>query len=169
MMIDWNSNIVRNLIDLFGATAILVGLIFVGLELRQNTAAVQSTALQNQTTESTSYLMSMANNPDLTRIWLKAANTPEDLDEVEKARLQFFIRAQWFRYQSSFQEWRAGTLSDEAWSVYAKFICQSTEDRYSAGGAKIRRSTWHNHRGALSTQLVEYVENCWGTKSSVAN
>jgi len=68
---------VKTLVELGGAGAVLLGLIFVCLELRQNTAAVEAAALQELTDASTDYLLALAGNAELTRIWFIGSTDPE--------------------------------------------------------------------------------------------
>ena len=52
----------RGLFELAGAGAVLLGLVFVGLELKQNTEAVEAASLQNQTDASTEFLLLIASD-----------------------------------------------------------------------------------------------------------
>jgi hypothetical protein len=63
----------RGLLELAGAGAVLLGLVFVGLELRQNTEAVETASLQNQTDASTDFLLLIASDIELARIWHDAS------------------------------------------------------------------------------------------------
>ncbi len=63
----------RGLLELSGAGAVLLGLVFVGLELRQNTEAVETASMQNQTGASTDYLLLIASDIELACLWLDAS------------------------------------------------------------------------------------------------
>ena len=80
----------RSQLDLAGAGAVLIGLVFVGLELRQNTQAVEAASLQNLTDASTEYLMLLASDVELTRIWLDASRNRSQLSEIDSTRYFFF-------------------------------------------------------------------------------
>jgi len=67
--IDWSMGKLRALIELAGAGAVLLGLIFVGYEPRQNTAAVQAATLQSMVDLSTNALLDAATNSEFRR-WL---------------------------------------------------------------------------------------------------
>lgn len=47
-MTDWNNSKLRLLGELVGSGTVLLGLVIVGVELRQNTAAIQSAAWSDQ-------------------------------------------------------------------------------------------------------------------------
>lgn len=146
----------RGLLELAGAGAVLLGLVFVGLELRQNTEAVEAASLQNQTDASTEFLLLIASDVELARIWLAASTDVSQLSEIDLVRYFLISRARWLRMQNAYLQWRRGTLSDEDWSFYNGLICRARTD------GKIRfKSTWDEHRLPLTEGFVEFVENCW--------
>ncbi len=145
----------RGILDLAGAVAVLAGLVFVGLELRQNTEAVEAANLQSQTDASTGFLLSIATDDDLSRIWLETSNGTAQLDELDS--LKFFLagRARWIRMQNAFLQWRRGTLNDQDWHFYEELVCRP-------GAAPMRFvSYWEDHKPALLAAFVEFVEACW--------
>ena len=148
----------RGLLDLAGGAAVLIGLVFVGLELRQNTEAVEAASLQNQTDASTEFLLLIASDPELARIWVESSRRPDQLGEVDLVRYFFLSRARWLRMQNAYLQWRRGTLSDEDWSYYEGLICRAGDDN------SVRfMDTWSEHRIALLDGFVEFVESCWST------
>ena len=149
---------IKTYAELAGAGAVLVGLIFVGLELRQNTAAVEAATLQNLTDASGEYLMTIASDPELARILYEGSVNLEQLSESDRRQHHYLLRAQWFRFQNSFLQWQHGTLSDDAWNIYAGFVCRTGD---SEVGPSNRVATWGDHRPILLPAFVEYVEACW--------
>jgi hypothetical protein len=151
----------RGLLDLAGGGAVLVGLIFVGLELRQNTEAVEAASLQNQTDASTEFLLLIASDVELTRIWHVGSNDPAQLSEIDLVRFFFMGRARWLRMQNAYLQWRRGTLSDEDWSIYDGLICKA-----GTTGSIRYAANWEEHRIALAESFVEFVENCLSKSQS---
>jgi len=145
---------------LAGAGAVLVGLVFVGFELRQNTSAVEAATLQNLTASSQDYLLFIASDVELHRIWRQAAIDPSELTGPEVERVHLLFRAQWIRYQDAFLQWRRGTLNDEDWRFYEGFICRKVGD---GRDADYRVATWENHKPVLAERFVEFVESCWAS------
>ena len=164
-MVDLTNGNYRALIEMIGAGAVLLGLIFVGFELKQNTEAVQASTLQGITEESQDYLLLMAADAELNRIWRLANVDPDDLDETEASRYFFLLRAQWMRYQNAFLQWQRGTMSDKDWTLYEKFIC----DPDGSTTARTRRLLWLEHKPALLDDFARFVETCWGDISDAGN
>ncbi len=68
--------------ETIGVLAVVLSLVFVGAELRQNTVAVRATALNDLATGSRDWVLAIASNPELAAVmadWLAG----EDLGRVE--------------------------------------------------------------------------------------
>ena len=167
------SNKPKNFVELAGAGAVLLGLIFVGLELRQNTAAVEAATLQSLTDASVDYVNILASDPNLTRIWLTGASDPESLNDIEAGPLHFLLRGQWLRFQNSFLQWKRGTLSDEDWTLYEGYVCRTNNNTEGFDtplrAEHIRNRTWSEHKGVLLGPFVEFVETCWAKNNFLVN
>lgn len=146
----------RGILDFAGGIAVLIGLIFVGLELRQNTAAVEAASLQDQTDASTEFLLLIAADEELARIWMDAAKDPGQLNELDSQRYFLIARSRWLRMQNAYLQWRRGTLTDDDWSFYSGLICDPDSD-----GTILFTTTWGQHRDQLTKGFAEYVEDCW--------
>jgi len=159
--IDKSRMDVKSYVEFIGAAAVLFGLIFVGLELRQNTAAVEAATLQDLTDASVDWITNIASDPDLTRLFLTQTAALADLSEVERQQLHLLYRAQWFRFQNAFLQWNRGTLDEDDWLIYEGFICRvRTDAAQSTIAADIRVTTWNDHRAVLLDQFVVFVEAC---------
>lgn len=146
----------KGVLELIGSGAVLVGLIFVGLELRQNTAAMEAASLQNQTDASTGFLTLVASDAELARIWITASDDPGQLNEIDSFRYFVLARARWLRMQNAFLQWRRGMLTDEDWRLYEGLICNPD----TTGGIQFDE-TWNDHRSALTVEFAEFVDECW--------
>jgi len=151
---------VRIFVELLGAAAILLGLIFVGLELRQNTAAVQASTLQGIVDMGNNYLLETSLDPAFISLLNKAQADPDQLDDVEALKIQRVLRSQWLRHQSAFQHWRSGTLADTGWETYSRFICTAVENVGPGTFQSVQAKFWEFERAALTDEFVSYVESC---------
>ncbi len=156
-MADLSAGKLTIFVELAGGGAILVGLIFVGLELRQNTAAVETASMQSLTDMSGQYLMFIDSSPDVNRLYIKAAKGLGELDEAEALQLYHLTLSQWLRFQSAFLHWQRGTMSDQDWMAYTKFFCSNLT------GIKhqIRVASWDSYKSILVDPFAEFVEACW--------
>ncbi len=79
----------KSVFELAGAVAVLLGLIFVGLELRQNTAAVQAATFQDLIHASSDFLVDIGSDPATQRIYTTGRLDPSALSPAER-RLNAF-------------------------------------------------------------------------------
>ena len=164
------------IVELVGALAVLMGLVFVGLELRQNTAAVQSATFQGYTDGAIDWLSDITNNAELSDIWVRYAAGATDLTDLELSRAVMLVRQQWYRYQNAYSQKERGSLSDSDWEVSRKQICRDPLDQEgevvagltSGNFAKMRQESWLQHRPYFNQEFIDFVEgaDCWALDSS---
>ncbi len=142
----------KSLFEVAGAVAVLLGLIFVGLELRQNTAAVEAATFQDLIHASSDFLVDIASDPETQRVYATGRLDPSALTPDERGQYFMLQQAFWLRMQNAFMQWQRGTLIDEDWNVYQSVICESA----IAPGPKahLRR------QNAFTPAFREFLETC---------
>ena len=151
----------KSILEVLGAAAVLLGLAFVGFELRQNTAAVEASTRQSTTDASVGWLLAVASDPELAHLWGIASKEPQKLSDTEAVQLHLLLRSQWIRFQNAYLQWKSGTFSDDDWNNYVGFICRTRmQAQLNANSANLRVATWDNHKAVLDQQFVDFVENC---------
>ena len=143
---------VKAVIELAGAIAVLIGLVFVGLELRQNTVAVQSATFQGMTNTSSDFLVAVASEPELRRVWAAALNSPNDLSSEDRQIFAFLQQSLTLRMQNAFRQWQTGTLSDEDWRVYQQLTCSLAQN-------PLFRDYWRSTI-SVTESFKEMLEDC---------
>jgi hypothetical protein len=83
-----------------GAVAVLVSLIYLAVQIRQNTRSVRSAGYQSLSTSLSDLAVSVAKSADLARIWQTGMTDPGQLSGVERVRLQAFLTAAYRQYQN---------------------------------------------------------------------
>ncbi len=146
---DSKNRNLRSFFETLGIGAVLIGLIFVGIEIRQNTAAIQAATMQGLTDASQEYMLLLASDSELAEIVRKGRNAPDQLNEKESLQFFYFMRAKWMRYQNAFFQYQRGTIGDEDWAFYGSLICGSVH------------ANWQNHRIIMSKSFVNYAEACF--------
>lgn len=141
--------------EVVGLGAVVLGLVFVGLELRSNTEAVRASTFQNLTDISNDYIMEIAADPDLSRILHAArAGGLGALDPADSVRFWSLERAFWVRMQNVYSQYERGTLTEDDFVLYRSVICDAPE----AG-----RALWPEHRSILTPSFIRFIQACWGT------
>ncbi len=142
----------KSVFELAGAVAVLLGLIFVGLELRQNTAAVQAATFQDLSHASSDFLVDIGSNPATQRNYATGRLDPSALSPAERGQYFMLQQAFWLRMQNAFMQWQRGTLIDEDWIVYQSVICASATDPGP-------EAHWRA-QNALTPSFKQFLEAC---------
>jgi hypothetical protein len=142
-------------ITILANLGVIAGIVFLGIEMQQNTDAIQSSTAQSVTSISSSGLTELAANQNMAEIRLKGDLDNASLNEVEA--LQYFAlnRNFWLTFQNVFFQYELGAIRPEVWENYLRIICD--DFTYRPGF----RSTWDDHSKVLNSNFVSIVENCY--------
>jgi len=99
--------------EVVGALSVVLGLLFVGMELRANTQAVKAGTFQSLTDVSNDFLVTVAGDPELSRIYTAGRSDSSALSPADSARFYLLSRAYWVRMQNVHSQFERGTLSDK--------------------------------------------------------
>ena len=139
-----NPSRVNEWLTLLANFGVIAGLIFLGLEIQQNTIATKATAIQESTNVARQQLLMLATNPDLVELSFKAR---EDLNQVELKRLRWQSRSFWLGMQGLWRQWEMGVLPNEEWEMWNEIICNNYAES----------NDWPQ---TLIPTFVELVESC---------
>lgn len=153
-----NNELVKNFLEFGGGLAVLLGLVFVGVELRQNTAAVEAATFQDLTDASSDYILTIASDPEIARINMVGSASPDGLNELEEYQYNMLARSFWVRMQNVYSQWQRGTLTDEDWELYESVICYSGEGINRNQGSIER---FEQHSVILTESFKTFVLSCW--------
>jgi hypothetical protein len=103
-------------VEVVAAVGVILSLLFVGLEIRQNTAAVRAQTRQGLTTMSGDFLMQMATT-DLGDLWFRWA-AGEEIDPSEWNRLHLAIITGVRNLENIYLQYREGVIDESALSSY---------------------------------------------------
>lgn len=107
--------------ELVAAAGVILSLIFVGLELRQNTAAVRGATFQALSDASASDISAVAHNPDLV-VLLEEVYFDDvvagDFSSTENTQIYFYYLAFLRRLENSYFQFTAGIVDDRIFESY---------------------------------------------------
>ncbi|MEM7416972.1 MAG: hypothetical protein AAF389_15800 [Gemmatimonadota bacterium] len=151
----------RALREVGAVTGVVLGLVFVGIEIRANTAAIQGETLQGISDQSTNLQMQFATDPDLVRLMPRVISegiVPSDLDDEDQYRVLVaylsIVRVAENRYQQA----ALGTVPGEGIDQF--------------GGSSVLyttpyiRALWPLLRGNFAPDFLEYFERVNGLPSA---
>ena len=83
-MSAWDSGKLRTIVELSSAGAVLLGLVFVGMELRQNTSVVSAQAVHDLNESANNAMLQLAQDADLADLTLRGNENPRALNDTER-------------------------------------------------------------------------------------
>jgi hypothetical protein len=143
---------VKQFIEVLGIIAIVVSLIFVGFELRLNTAAVSSeSAYQLNLSMDNRYRM-MAQDATLAELVTKGYESPNLLTDLEKVQFEGWIRADLNTSEAAWFSYSKGLIEEVDFNGYISSTC----DRINSNGG---RWFWQNNSDKYASGFVDDIQN----------
>lgn len=147
----------RSVRELAAATGVVLGLVFVGIEIRANTAAIQGETLQGISDQSMNLQMQFATDPDLVRLMPQVIGDsilPGDLGDGDQYRVLVAYLSIVRVAENRFQQAKLGTVPGENVEQF--------------GGSSVLYTTpyirelWPTIRGNFAPDFLEYFERVNG-------
>ena len=139
--------------EVVAAIAVVLSLVYIGVGLRDNTAAIRSASVQAITTTSISGLIAQTTNADLSRLRRAGDIDPTQLTEDEAYRYSTLYRQIWLSFQNVFLQRDLGVIGADLWGTYERIIC----NEFAKVGV---RTTWQSHANVLDPKFVAAAEAC---------
>ena len=135
---------------------VIAGLIFLGLEIQQNTVSTRMAARENATQGHIDYLGYLLDSTVLAQANKKLSND-QPVDDLEDNQIRIFLQMRWRHYERVFYQYRNGLISDQEWTGFETGIIRSFRNENDLW----RKSAlvWAADKERLSRQFVEYVED----------
>jgi hypothetical protein len=134
-------------LSLLANFGVMIGIIFLVIEVNQNTANLRALAIQNSTEVSRQQLMMLAQNEDVVRITMTDL---AELSDLERQRYYWINLSFLSGMQGLYRQWETGILPDQEWTNWTRVICWNLEQPNF-------RKAWPPE--TLMPEFVRYVES----------
>lgn len=105
--------------EVVAAVGVLLSLIYVGYEIRQNTTAVRSTAYQAIHDAEDGFWSDLAGDAGAARLWEQGLDSgPEPLAEGDRERFTVVARRLIYLFQNVHYQYRKGVVDEELWEAW---------------------------------------------------
>jgi hypothetical protein len=118
-----------NIGDFLGGIGVVVTLIYLALQIRQNssqvaqnTKAVQSNAYQAITQNHNSYNEWFVTHRDLAELLIKANTDPDSIDDVDQLRLGGMSSSMYRNFENLREQFRAGLVTEAQWLGWSRLL-----------------------------------------------
>ena len=110
--------------ELLGASAVLVTLIYLAVQIRQNTSAVATATYESTMTGFNDINIVVAGNPALASVLDRGCQNPDSLNTEEVVQFNFLLRCYSNQWWKLFKLYERGSLPAAEWSIFAKEAAQ---------------------------------------------
>ena len=148
---DLNWEAIGAIGELFGATAVILTLIYLAIQIRQNTQNARDAAVLNAISDFAHGTEELNRDPELVKIWFSGWVDFQALDQLEKQRFALYLTSTFHRYEIVLYQARHGKLDELAvtglWS----------QMRYAFEGPGTRE-WWKGGRYLFNPEFQEYCD-----------
>ena len=143
----------RQVRDFIGFTGIVLSLVFVGWEIRDNTKVAKGQTRAELTALNNEYLRRIAGDSELSEIWQRAWKAEEQLTESEEFRARLILMQFIRLLENVHLQYQEGLIDEKALDSYG-FL--GFREQYM--DHPIFREIWAPRIGTYDPLFVEYIE-----------
>ena len=141
-----------NIAEIFGMLVISITLVFLIVQMRQNTKALHSsTAYSAHDQIGNQIYRPLENDHSLADVFLRGCDDPSCLSPVETVRFFAFFQNTVFTLQSAFYQWREGALDEAFWTSWSQIITNI----YMSPGYRL---FWEQRKWFFTEEFKTYCE-----------
>jgi len=105
--------------EVVGAVAVVISLVYLAIQVRQNTRVMRAAAKQSLTEATQNFIYRMSEHPDC---WVKLVAGEPAATPEEDARMSLLVRAMLRGFESQCYQAQAGLLEPEEWRAMRSAI-----------------------------------------------
>jgi hypothetical protein len=143
---DWAS-----IAEIVGGIAVIISLIYVGLQVNDSTSAIRSAAASDATTAMQSWYLEMGRNRQASDIWFNAMRSPEPLPANDEFQFLMSMHTAILGMQNSYLLSKEGTLD-------AEFREAVTTAIVAVKDLPGMERFWKQRKGFFHIGFAEYVD-----------
>ena len=136
--------------ELIGAIAVVITLIFLTVQLKQNTRSIRAST-RSQHTEAVSNSLATLQNQDFASVMITGFHDQESLSAADKLRFGSFLLRLLRGWEDAYFHWRDGDYDEGAWRSNRAFML----DMLSISGVN---DYFNTRKSWLDGRFVAYIE-----------
>jgi len=145
-----------NAAEIIGAAAIVVSLIYVGIQVDDSTRAVRSAAANDTASALSAWYAQLGTNAQASTVFLNAMTNPDSLSREELFQFVVQMHGLMMEYQAAYYLSQEGTLDEELQeSITATLLGVRDMPGFAI--------YWQQRRGLFKPTYRDYVENLIAT------
>ena len=138
--------------EFVAAIATLATLIYLALQIRQNTQSVRAAAELGLSQQSAEWMSRITAQPELGRIWDTAATDPASLSPEDVRRFRWIVGELFLIYEGQYHLFRRGHITDSSWKGKADLIQAILKN-------PVATDWWEKRMTPFSDEFFQYGES----------
>jgi hypothetical protein len=144
--------------EFIGAIAVVVSLVYLAMQIRHNTRAVRSSMHQDMVESTLRIAESSSDNPDVSRIVLKAEADYDNLTKEERFRFEAYAERVFGNFESVYYSYRNSMIEEDLW--------ESWESSYLADISRdSMRRFWQEERPPHLREFMDFIDDYYRTSA----
>ena len=139
--------------EFFGAIAVVASLIYLAVQIRQNTHQMRRTQMDAGAAQFSVPRMAIVTDRGLAELFVKASETPDDLDAADLLRLDMLSHEAMWAFFHTWDRARFGSIDREDWDSSAR----PAMEMYFAG--EVVRRWWESNKQGFPQAFRAEVES----------
>ena len=154
----------KEIIEILGIVTIIGSLIFVGIEIRQNSLSIRGATYQSIAEQVTKLYMDVAADERLSELVSQMLPNDNDtlrnqLNAADRLSLDFIVLTGLRRIENIYLQQSDGILSDKA---FERIGLEFYQTKYS-------KETWERYKAGFDSSFIEFFEELRDTKLGLIN
>jgi hypothetical protein len=137
--------------EILGGIAVVASLVYLAIQIRQNTKTVRASTL-HENTDLWSALFLRLSEPDLARAYVAGMAGQPDIRPLHYTQFFFLCRSMFLAFENQYYQTRHGVLDPEAYASYTRSISKQV---LAFRGFRI---WWEMNRAVFSPDFVAHVD-----------
>jgi hypothetical protein len=137
--------------EVVGAAAVVATLVYLSIQIRQNTRSNQVSAEIEALQQLSSWVTRISTDKDAQRLWDLVAEGSEPLSTEDSGQYLWIMGELFWVVESAFVQYRRGYLSKEAWTRFESTLVGTLSN-------KLTRDWWQNREVPHSPEFRSHVD-----------
>ena len=138
--------------EIVGAIAVFLTLVYLAIQIRQNTKSVQAAAIDSTISQVNQIRTSVFSDPEVANMYRRGNDNPESLTDDEKLRYRLLLHNILLAESNVFAQADFTGLSDSTWKTQIPIVSRVI---MSPGG----RWFWNTHRDEFEESFRQIIDN----------
>jgi hypothetical protein len=156
LLADW-----ANIAEVAGAIAVVVSLVYLAVQVRQNTVTVRNSTLHSNTALWSTLLTKIA-EPGMVEAYLAGVSGKRDIDPLRYTQFFLLCRSLFVAFENQYYQYRQGALDGETYKGYERSISQQL---LAFPGFRL---WWQQSKDVFSPTFVEHVDDMMSRVKEIA-